>query len=192
VAIWLGGLAVGAALVTVVVLTRSARRRAASREARRVEELGRLAERLEASLGAFRTRPPRPPVPVPQIHPAPLVAGRLPGRAALLEALTTDVERARSRGARLTAVVVRAEGETSPPELVDAIREAAGRPAYAVGPGVAAFTLPDLGRASGLGVLARIESTTPATGRAVEWAPRESAVELVARLLESPPSQEPG
>jgi hypothetical protein len=192
VAVWLGGLAVGAALVAVVVVARSARRRAASREARRVEELGRLAERLEASLGAFRAPLPSPPAPVPQIHPAPLVAGRLPGRAALLEALTTDVERARSRGARLTAVVVRAEGGTSPPELVDAIREAAARPAYAVGPGVAAFTLPDLGRASGLGVLARIESTTTATGRAVEWDPRESAVELVARLLENPASHDPG
>ncbi len=71
-------------------------------------------------------------------------------------------------------------------ELADAVREVAGRPAYAVGPAASAFTLPGLGRADGLGTLARIESRLPSTGRAVEWRPGETAVELVARLLGEP------
>jgi hypothetical protein len=186
VAVWLLALAAGATLVAVA-LGLSARHRAGAREARRVTELGRLAERLEASLGELRPPPAEPATTRPATDSTTLVAGRLPGRTALLEAVTGDVRQAQSSGARLTAVVVRAEGETTSPQLVDAIRAVAGRPAYALGPGVAAFTLPDLGRAAGLGVLARIESMTASTGHAVEWNPRESTVELVARLLESLP-----
>ena len=185
-AVWLLALAAGATL-GAVALGLSARHRAAALEARRVAELGRLAERLEASLGELRPPPAEPVATERATDTATLVAGRLPGRTALLEAVTGDVHRAQSSRARLTAVVARAEGETTPARLVDAIRVVVGRPAYAVGPGVAAFTLPDLGRAAGLGVLAQIESMTASTGHAVEWDPRESAIELVARLLASPP-----
>jgi hypothetical protein len=194
-------LALVAALVLVlvgVVVGASTRRRVAAREARRVAELGRLAERLEASLGELRS--PIPPAPGPRTRTlpppgssdgppdgdAPFVADRLPGRAALLEAVGADVERARSRRTRLTAVLVRVSGETTAEGLVAAAREATGRPVYAVGPGAAAFTLPALGRAGGLGALARIETLTPSTGSSIEWDADESAVELVARLLASP------
>jgi hypothetical protein len=187
---WLVAVAVAAvAAIVAVAAAVSARRRAATREARRVEELRRLAERLEASLAELRPQRPRTAETASgaATSPAPLVADRLPGRAALLEAVGREVAEARSTGERLTAVVVRVADETSPARLADAIRVAAGRPAYAVGPGAAAFTLPTLGRAEGLGVLARIESATPSSGHAVEWATHESAAELVTRLLESRP-----
>jgi hypothetical protein len=186
VAVGLLALAAGAILVAVV-LALSARRRAAAREARRIEELGRLAERLQVSLGELRPPSTAPTASDTATRGTPLVAGRLPGRTALLEAVTSDVQRAQESHARLTAVVVRAAGETTPPRLVDTIRAIAGRPAYAVGPGIAAFTLPELGRAAGLGVLARIEAVTASSGHAIEWDPRETAVELVARLLETAP-----
>jgi hypothetical protein len=191
--VWLVALAACVILVGVgsgVV----ARRRAAAREVRRVQELGRLAERLEASLGELR--PPRraqdAPAATSPDRSAPLVAGRLPGRAALLEAVAADVERARSRRERLTAVVVRAADGTASAVLADAVRSATGRRAYAVGPSAAAFTLPGAGRAAGLGALARIESATSAAGHAVEWEPDETAVELVTRLLEPPAPRELG
>jgi hypothetical protein len=182
---WLVALAAGAVLVAVLFAVLSARRHATAGEARRVEELGRLAERLEASLGELCPPPPwRPPGSATGSR-APLVADRLPGRTALLDEVSGDVDHARSTGERLTAVLVRVAEESTPPELVDAIREVAGRPVFAVGPGAAAFTLPAVGRAGGLGVLARIESVTASSGRAVEWSPDESAIELVARLLEN-------
>ncbi len=182
---WFAALAAGALLLCVAAAI-AARRRAAAREARRVEELGRLAERLESALGALRplgTAAAVGPPPSPA-GDAPLVAERLPGRAALLEAVAGDVAHARASAARLTAVLVRVSDETRPGELVDAVRDVTGRPPYAVGPRSAAFTLPGLGRADGLGALARIESVTASSGRAVEWMPDETAVELVARLLE--------
>jgi hypothetical protein len=189
VAVWLAALAAGVIVICVAAAT-AARRRAAAREARRVEELGRLAERLERSLGEFRTpqRQPAGETPTPTDRRPPLVAERLPGRAALLEAVAADVEHARSGRARLTAVVVRAADGTASAGLADAVRSVTGRRAYAVGPSAAAFTLPGLGRADGLGALARIEAVTRAAGHAVEWAPEETAVELVARLLEAAPA----
>lgn len=178
-------------LVVLVVLfatltTVAARRRAASREARRVEALGQLAERLESSIGELRAPGLRPlePAPAPEGEPVPLVAGRLLGRAALLEAVAGEVARARAHASRLTLVLVRAAGGTTPAALVEAVGGVTDRPAYAVGPSAVAFTLPGHGRAGGLGALARIESLTPSSGRAIEWEPEETAVELVARLLE--------
>jgi hypothetical protein len=173
--------AVGLALVAAAVVVR---RRRAAREAARARALGRLAEQLDASLSGLR-RPRFPPV--GQTAPAggtALPDQGLTGRAALLEAVAADVERAdRADAQRLTVAVVRVAGMSSAAALSDAVRDATGRPAYAVGPGAAAFTLPGLGRAEGLGALARIESATPSSGRAVERKPGETAAELVARLL---------
>lgn len=181
-----------AAAVLLVLVAVLARRRARAREARRVEALARLAERLEASLEDLRPPafPPVESVPPPHGGDVPLVTERLPGRAALLDAVAGDVARAAAGGSRLTVARVRTAGGTSPEELADAVREVAGRPAYAVGPAASAFTLPGLGRADGLGTLARIESRLASTGRAVEWRPDETAVELVARLLGEPGSGE--
>lgn len=177
-----------AAAVLLVLVAVVGRRRARAREARRVEALAQLAERLEASLEDLRppTFQPVEPAASPRGGTVPLVAERLPGRAALLDAVGAEVARAAAGGSRLTVARVRAAGATSPEELADAVREFAGRPAYAVGPAASAFTLPGLGRADGLGTLARIESRLPSTGRAVEWRPGETAVELVARLLGEP------
>jgi len=177
----------GAAFVLVVIAF-VVRRRAVAREARRVQELGRLAERLEVSLAQLH--PPRfPPIESSAPQPgavAPLVADRLPGRAAFLEAVGAEIERARAGAARLTAALVRAAGDTDGPTLVVAVDETTGRRAYAVGPSAVAFTLPGLGRADGLAALARIESRAPSSGRAIEWKPDETPVELVARLLGEP------
>jgi hypothetical protein len=176
--------AVGLALVAAAVVVR---RRRTAREALRARALGRLAEQLDVSLSGLRA--PRSP-PVAQTKQAggaaPLAEG-LSGRAALLEAVAADVDQADRAGAqRLTVAVVRLAGKSSASVLYDAVRDATGRPAYAVGPSAAAFTLPGLGRAEGLGALARIESAMPSTGRAVEWKPGETAAELVARLLAAP------
>jgi len=163
------------------------RRRALGRERRRVQALEGLAERLELSLGEVRP-PTFPPfehdAPAPG-SVAPLVADRLPGRTALLEAVAAEVDRARAGPTRLTIVLVRAADATTGDALVEAVREVTGRRAYAVGPSAAAFTLPGLGRADGLGTVARIESRTPAVGQAAEWVPGETPAELVARLLGS-------
>jgi hypothetical protein len=174
-----------AAAVLLVLVAVLVRRRARAREARRREALAHLAERLEASLENLRPpsfQPVEATVPPSEGDALP-AAQRLPGRAALLDAVATEVARATAAGSRLTVARVRASGATSPEELADAVREIAGRPAYAVGPVASAFTLPGLGRAEGLGTLARIESRMASTGRAVEWRPDETAVELVARLL---------
>lgn len=177
----------GAALVLVLIAV-TIRRRAIVREARRVQELAHLAERLELSLAQLH--PPEFP-PIAASAPeagtmAPLVADRLPGRAAFLEAVAAEVERAQAGAARLTAALVRVAGDTDGGALVVAVDEITGRRAYAVGPNAVAFTLPGLGRADGLAALARIESRAPSSGRAVEWEPAETPVELVARLLGEP------
>ena len=183
---WLLAL-LGAALLLILVAV-AFRRRAVARERRRVEALERLANRLELSLG--EARPPAfPPFEHPTPAPegdAPLVADRLPGRAALLEAVAAEVDRARAGSTRLTIALVRAVDATTEDSLVEAVREVTGRRAYAVGPNAAAFTLPGLGRADGLGTVARIESRTPSVGRAAEWVPGETPGELVVRLLEEP------
>ena len=170
-------------------------RRAVARERSRVEALERLAERLELSLDEVRlpTFPPfehAPPLPE---GAATLVADSLPGRAAFLEAVAAEVDRARAGATRLTLVLVRVADGTSPESLVEAVGEVTGRRAYAVGPSAVAFTLPGLGRADGLGVVARIESRSRSVGHAVEWEREqgETPAELVARLLGTPPSAEP-
>jgi hypothetical protein len=180
---WLLSLLAAAVIVLVVALV--ARRRAVARETRRGEELGRLAEHFEQSLGDVRapTFPPFAAAAPPSEGVAPLVADRLPGRAALLEAVAAEIDRARAGSTRLTVALVRFGDGTTGEMLVEAVREVTGRRAYAVGPSAAAFTLPGLGRAEGLGTLARIESRTPSTGRAAEWVPGETSAELVARLL---------
>jgi hypothetical protein len=184
--VWL--LVLAAAAVVLVVVAVTVRRRAIAREAQRAQELGRLAERLGLSLAqvhAPKFPPIEPSIPEPGAV-APLVADRLPGRAAFLEAVAAEVERAKAGAARLTAALVRAGGDVDSGTLVVAVDEIAGRRAYAVGPSAVAFTLPGLGRADGLAALARIESRAPSSGRAVEWKPAETPVELVARLLEEP------
>jgi hypothetical protein len=187
---WL--LALGAALLLLgaAVLVR---RRGVERDRRRAQALGRLAERLERSLGDVRapTFPPLEPAAPQTEGRMPLVDDRLPGRAALLDAVAAEVERARAGSTRLTIVLVRVAGSEDGDSLVDAVREVTGRGAYLVGPGVVAFTLPGLGRADGLGTVARIESQSPSAGHAVEWMPGETAAELVARLLEPGPAREP-
>jgi hypothetical protein len=182
---WLPLVVLGAA-VGVVAVGLVARRRAVARQARRVRELEVLAGRLEATLAQVRSPPPRPlePTAAAAGGVAPLVADRLPGRAAFLEAIAAEVDRAVGEGgARLTAALVRVPPERGGGALVQAVGEVTGRRAYAVGPSAVAFTLPGLGRADGLAALARIESQTASTGHAVEWAPGETAVELVVRLL---------
>jgi hypothetical protein len=181
---WLPLLVLGAA-VAVVAAGLVARRRAVARQARRVQELEGLAGRLEAALAQVRPPSPEPLEPTTASGgDAPLVADRLPGRAAFLEAIAAEVERAVDEGgARLTAALVRVPPERGGGALVQAVGEVTGRRAYAVGPSAVAFTLPGLGRADGLAALARIESQTASTGHAVEWAPGETAVELVVRLL---------
>jgi hypothetical protein len=185
--LWLPTL-LAAAVLVLAALAFTARRRAVAREAVRVQTRARLAERLEASLHEIRT--PKVPSTEPTVRPprgvAPLVAERLPGRAALLEAVADEVARARAGRARLTVALVRIAGDATSPALFDAVRDATGRPAYAVGPSAAAFTLPGLGRAEGLAAVARIESRTASGGRAVEWQPDETAAELIARLLVEP------
>jgi len=179
------GLALVLALVVIAVVVR---RRAIARETQRTHELTRLAEQLGVSLAQVY-RPSFPPIEPSAPQPgavAPLVADRLPGRAAFLEAVAAEVERAKAGAARLTAALVRAAGDADSGTLVVAVDEIAGRRAYAVGPSAVAFTLPGLGRADGLAALARIESRAPSSGRAVEWKPEETPVELVARLLGEP------
>jgi len=184
--VWL--LVIFGATLALVLIAVTVRRRAIAREARRVRELERLAERLELSLAQLHP-PEFPPIEPTAPGPgaiAPLVADRLPGRAAFLEAVTAEVERAQAGAARLTAALVRVAGDTDGGALVVAVDEITGRRAYAMGPSAVAFTLPGLGRADGLAALARIESRAPSSGHAVEWERAETPVELVARLLGEP------
>jgi hypothetical protein len=187
---WL--LALLAAALVLLVVALAARRRTVARETRRVQALERLADRLEVSIAEVRppTFPPfESPTPADE-GVVPLLADRLPGRTALLEGVAVDVEHAGAGSTRLTVVLVRVAGATAPEALLEAVREVTGRPAYAVGPSAVAFTLPGLGRAGGLGALARIEARIACTGHAAEWAPGETPVELVARLLGAPPTND--
>lgn len=177
----------GAALVLVVaaLVAVVARSRASARETRHREALERLERRLDLSLGDVRapSLPPFGAAPAGPEGAAPLVADRLPGRAALLEAVGAEIERARAGSTRLTIVLVRVAESSLVDSLVEAVREVTGRRAYAVGPTAAAFTLPGQGRANGLGAVARVGSRTTLVGHAAEWRPEETPAELVARLL---------
>jgi len=182
VTLWLVVLA--AVLVVAGVILLAARQRAVARERQRVAALNVLAERVQAAVASVR--PPRlpPAEPSPAHDPATLlVADRLPGRAALVAAVAAQVRHARSDGSRLAVALATVKGGTTSEGLVEAVRVATEGPVYAVGPSSVAFTLPGVGRAEALGVLARIEAAAASSGRAVELEPGEDAVELVARLL---------
>ncbi len=177
--------ALGAAsLVTVLSVVVVARRRRA-RASRRLAALTEIVGRIDAAvssltngLAAHRAPPERDAGSAPTTT----VDGDLPGRAGLLWALATSVAEARSHGLRLAAAVVRA-GDDDATSLATRAQSVADVPVYAVGPRAVALVLPGLGRADALGLLAQIEAECPSSGRAVELAPEEDAVELAARLL---------
>ena len=178
-----------AALAASVILLVASRRRHVARARRRLEALTEVAARIDravASLGELTLISPHDPVEAAPASPerAPLVEDDLAGRAGLLQELALDVAGAHSQGDRLAAAVVRSEdGDAA--TLAREARSVAGVPVYTVGPRAVALVLPGLGRADALGVLARIETLCPSSGRAVELESGEDAVELAARLLAS-------
>jgi hypothetical protein len=173
-----------AALAGAMVI---AQRRRAARAARRRAALAEVAERIDTAVSSLRglpiTRSPdqAPPSPL-EDGQVPLVAGELPGRAGLLQALAASISDARSRGSRLAAAVVRARDDDAP-TLAGRARAVTDVAVYAVGPRAIALVFPGLGRADALGVLAQIEARCPSSGKAVELEPGEDAAELAARLL---------
>jgi len=175
-----------AALAASVILLVASRRRHVARARRRLEALTEVAARIDravASLGELTMLSDEPADPAsPSPAPAPLVEDDLAGRAGLLQELALDVAGAHSQGDRLAAAVVRCEDGDAATLARDA-RSVAGVPVYTVGPRAVALVLPGLGRADALGVLARIETRCPSSGRAVELESGEDAVELAARLL---------
>ena len=175
-----------AALAAVVILAVASRRRQVARARRRLEVLTEVAGRIDravASLGELTVSPTWDPVAeAPSSEPAPLVEDELAGRAGLLRELAVDVAGAHSHGDRLSAAIVRSEDGDAAALARDA-RSVADVPVYTVGPRAVALVLPGLGRADALGVLARIETRRPSSGRAVELESGEDAVELAARLL---------
>jgi len=175
-----------AALAASVILLVASRRRHVARARRRLEALTEVAARIDravASLGELTMLSDEPAdAASPSPAPAPLVEDDLAGRAGLLQELALDVAGALSQGDRLAAAVVRCEDGDAATLARDA-RSVAGVPVYTVGPRAVALVLPGLGRADALGVLARIETRCPSSGRAVELESGEDAVELAARLL---------
>ena len=175
-----------AALAASVILLVASRRRHVARARRRLEALTEVAARIDravASLGELTMLSDEPAdAASPSPAPAPLVEDDLAGRAGLLQELALDVAGALSQGDRLAAAVVRCEDGDAATLARDA-RSVADVPVYTVGPRAVALVLPGLGRADALGVLARIETRRPSSGRAVELESGEDAVELAARLL---------
>jgi hypothetical protein len=136
-----------AAAVLLVLVAVLVRRRARAREARRLEALAHLAERLEASLEDLRPpsfQPVEATVP-PSGGDALPAAQRLPGRAALLDAVATEVARATAAGSRLTVARVRASAATSPEQLADAVRAVAAGDAV-LSPAITRQLLDQVGR----------------------------------------------
>lgn len=177
-----------AALAGITILVVASRRRRVARARRRLDALTEVAARIDravASLGELALISPHDSVAAapPSPTPAPLVEDDLAGRAGLLRELTLDIA-AHAQGDRLAAAVVRSEHGDAATLAHDA-RSVAGVPVYTVGPRAVALVLPGLGRADALGVLARIETRCPSSGRAVELESGEDAVELAARLLGS-------
>lgn len=175
------------ALAIVAILAVVSRRRQVARARRRLEVLTEVAARIDraiTSLGEVEVRPAWDPVGDAPLssEPAPLVEDELAGRVGLLRELEVDVPGAHSQGDRLAAAIVRSEDGDAAALARDA-RSVAGVPVYTVGPRAVALVLPGLGRADALGVLARIETRRPSSGRAVELESGEDAVELAARLL---------
>lgn len=107
------------------------------------------------------------------------------GRAAFVETLVTEVERAAERGTRLAAAVVRHHEAVTSSRFADVVREIAKAPVYIVGPRSVAVALPGTGRADALGILARVEASCGARGSAVELESGETATGLAVRLLGS-------
>jgi hypothetical protein len=179
--------AVAATLLVVLVAWRARRRRAARRD-RRLAALEATARRIDTAVGSLRELDlhdrDEPAPTIPRDGPPPPVADDLPGRAALVEALTTRVAEARSEGSRVAAAFVRS-GADDATTLARHVRTVVDAPVYAVGTRAVAFVLPGLGRAEALGLLARIEAACHTSGRAVELEQGEDGVDLVARLLET-------
>ena len=173
-----------AALAGITILVVVSRRARATCRLEVLTEVAARIDRAVASLGeltmlsAYDSTDAAPP----SSAPAPLVEDDLAGRAGLLQKLAVDVAGAHSHGDRLAAAVVRSEDGDAATLARDA-RSVADVPVYTVGPRAVALVLPGLGRADALGVLARIETRCPSSGRAVELESGEDAVELAARLL---------
>lgn len=172
------------ALAGIAILAVASRRRHVARRLEVLTEVAARIDRAVASLGELTLISPHGSVEAapPSSAPAPLVEDDLTGRAGLLQELALDIAGAHSQGDRLAAAVVRSEDGDAATLARDA-RSVAGVPVYTVGPRAVALVLPGLGRADALGVLARIETRCPSSGRAVELESGEDAVDLAARLL---------
>ncbi len=169
------------AVLAVVAFAGGALRRGAiERERRRVAALTALADRL-GQISATHDLPAAAIEPPPRA-PRPLTPIRSRGRAALLDALAEAVGRAASEGSRLAIALVESPG-TAAAALADDVEAIAGAQAYEVGPRSVALVAPGVGRAEALGLLARVQAATGATGTAVELEPEEDAVALLTRLL---------
>ncbi|HEX6724028.1 MAG TPA: hypothetical protein VF073_02185 [Gaiella sp.] len=178
-----------AALVAIVVLAVASRRRRVARARHRLEVLTEVAARIDravASLGELTLISGSGALVETSLSsdPAPLVEDDLAGRAGLLKELAVDVAGAHLQGDRLAVAIVRSDDGDAATLARDA-RSIADVSVYTVGPRAVALVLPGLGRADALGVLARIETRRPSSGRAVELQSGEDAVELAARLLGS-------
>ena len=156
-----------------------ARRRRAARRAHRLAALDATARLRELDVVDHTERAPLEPAREGRL---PVVADGLPGRAALVAALSERVAEARADGSRIAAAVVRS-GADDATALAQNIKAVVDSPVYAVGTRAGALVRPGLGRAEALGVLARIEATCRTTGRAVELEQGEDGIELLARLL---------
>lgn len=169
------------AVVAVVAVAGGVLRRSAiERERRRVAALSALADRL-AQLAATHDLPTATIEPPPRA-PGPLTPLGSRGRAALLDALADAVRRAASERSRLAIALVESPG-TAAATLAEDVHAIAGAPAYEVGPRSVVLVAPGAGRAEALGLLARIQAASGATGTAVELEPDEDAVALLTRLL---------
>ena len=176
-----------AATLIVALAAWRARRRRARHRAHRLASLETTAQRIDAAVASLREldvvdRVEHSPVAAVSGAPSPAVADGLPGRAALVEALSERVAQARADGSRIAAAVVRS-GADDATALARSVKAVVDAPVYAVGTRAVALLLPGLGRADALGVLARIEATCRTTGRAVELEQGEDGVELLARLM---------
>ncbi|HEY7344687.1 MAG TPA: hypothetical protein VH620_03935 [Gaiella sp.] len=178
--------AVVATLIVVLVAWRARRLRVARRR-RRLTALEETARRIDTAVASLRDLEvhDREPLPtLPREGSPPAVAADLPGRAALVEALTQRVREARAEGSRIAAAVVRS-GADDATTLARHVRTVVDAPVYAVGTRAVALILPGLGRADALGLLARIEAACHTSGRAVELEDGEDGVDLLARLMGS-------
>jgi hypothetical protein len=153
--------------------------RSLARERRRLASLAGVAQRLEAArLDVPRTRDEEP---MPSAPPPPAVPR---GRAALVDAVTDAVARARADGERVALAVIETPDSTAA-ALARDVGAITGHEVYTVGARSVALVVPAAGRAETLGLLARIEAGCGARGRAVELEPGEDAVALLARGLGS-------